>query len=322
MLRKWFNDAQSSIQSCLTMISSQDLRFVSLIAAQGSLAAAARALRITPSAATQRLQALEARLGVQLLDRSKRRAVPTPEGELLVEEGSRLLGDLDRLAELLHSRSGVVSGELRVMAPFGFGRRHVAPLVAGFASRNPQLAATLTLSEKPARGASETHDVILHIGELKDSSMIAHRIADNRRILCAAPAYLKRAGMPKSLAELAKHRCLVIRENDEDVTVWRFRLDGRALSCRVDPAMVSNDGEVARDWALAGQGIVLRSEWDVADHLRSGKLVRVLPTHVPPSAPIVALVPTARGLSARSRGFLEFVKENFAPAPPWRRRAA
>lgn len=302
------------------MLNSDDLRFVSLVAAQGSLAAASRALRLTPSAVTQRLQALEARLGVRLLDRSTRRAVPTAEGELLVESGGRLLAELDRLAERLHARAGVVSGELKVMAPFGFGRRYVAPLVAEFAAQNPQLAASVTLSERPARAVSETHDVVLHIGELKDSSMIAHRIADNRRILCASPAYLKRAGTPRALGDLAKHRCLVIRENDEDVTVWRFKAGGRAASCRVEPAFVSNDGEVVRDWALAGEGIMLRSEWDVAEHLRAGRLVGVLSSHAAASAPIVALVPAARGLSARSRGFIEFLKGRFGPVPPWRRR--
>lgn len=304
------------------MLTSDDLRFVALVAAQGSLAAAARALRITPSAATQRLQSLEARLGVRLLDRSTRRALPTAEGELLVESGARLLTELDRLAERLHERAGTVSGELRVMAPFGFGRRYVAPLVAEFGRHNPQLAATLTLSERPARTASETHDVVLHIGELRDSSMIAHRIAANCRILCASPGYLKGAGVPRSIAELAAHRCLVIRENDEDVTVWRFRAEGRTVSCRVEPALVSNDGEVVRDWALAGEGIMLRSEWDVAGHLRAGRLATVLASHTAPDAPIVALVPAARGLSARSRGFIEFMKARFAPVPPWRRRVA
>lgn len=301
------------------MLSSHDLHFVTLVASQGSLAAAARALRLTPSAVTQRLQALEARLGVRLLDRSTRRAVPTAEGELLIESGARLLGELDRLSELLHSRGGVVSGELKVMAPFGFGRRYVAPLVAEFGARNPGIAASLTLSERPARGASESHDVVVHIGEMKDSSLIAHRVAGNRRILCASPAYLKKAGTPRSLADLAKHRCLVIRENDEDVTVWRFRAGGKAASCRVDPALVSNDGEVVRDWALADEGIMLRSEWDVAGHVRAGRLAEVLASHAAPEAPIVALVPAVRGLSARSRGFIDFLKARFAPLPPWRR---
>lgn len=299
------------------MVSTEDLRFFSLLARQGSLAAAARALRVTPSAVTQRLQALEARLGVRLLDRSTRRAVPTSEGELLLEEAEALLVRVDALADRLRERAGRVSGELRVVAPFGFGRRHVAPLIGEFRDRNPQLQASLVLSERPARATDDRFDVALHVGAMKDSSMIAFPLAANGRVACASPEYLARAGKPRHPRDLAAHRCLVIRENDEDVTVWRFHRGAQAITVRVDPALTSNDGEVVRDWALAGRGIAVRSEWDVAPLVAEGRLARVLPGYALPEAPVVALVPARRGLSARSRAFIDFLRERLSPAP-WR----
>lgn len=299
------------------MLTSEELRFLALLAAQGSLAAAARALGVTPPAVTQRLQALEARAGVRLLERGARRVHPTAEGELLLAEAAELLPRLDALAERLRERGGRVTGELRVLAPFGFGRRHVAGLVAAFQDQNPQLRVSLTLSERPALAAREGFDVALHIGHLRDSAMVATRLAPNARFACASPAYLKRAGRPRRPAELARHRCLVIRENDEDVTVWRFRQGAANESVRVEPALASNDGEVVRDWVLAGRGIAIRSEWDVAAALREGRLVRVLPSWSLPDAPVVALAPARHALPARSRAFVAFLRERLSP-PPWR----
>lgn len=299
------------------MLNSEDLRFFSLLVRQGGLAATARALGVTPPAVTQRLRSLEARAGVRLLDRSTRRATPTAEGELIVAQADALLAQLDALADSLRERGGRVAGEIKLVAPFGFGRHHVAPLLAEFQALHPELKATLALSERPARLALEGYDLALHIGVMKDSSLIAFRLADNARIACASPAYLRGAPKPKKPQDLHAHACLVIRENDEDVAVWRFRRGGAAHAVRVQPALASNDGEVVRDWALAGRGIAVRSEWDAAPLIATGRLVRVLPGYSLPDAPVVALVPTRRGLSARSRAFVEFLRARLAP-PPWR----
>jgi len=249
------------------------------------------------------------------------RAAPTAEGELLLAEAGALLQRLDALGDDLRARGGRVAGELKLVAPFGFGRHHAAPLLAAFQARHPGLRASLALSERPASDTLEGHDLALHIGLLRDSSLIAFRLAENARLLCAAPAYLRRAGRPKRPEDLRAHACLVIRENDEDVTVWRFRRGGQSAALRVDPALASNDGEVVRDWALAGRGIAIRSEWDVAHHLAAGRLVRVLPGYTLPEAPVVALVAARRGLTARSRAFIDFLRERLSP-PPWRRPGA
>lgn len=299
------------------MLDSADLRFFALVVRHGTLAAAARALDLTPPAITLRLQALERRAGVRLLDRSTRRATPTSEGELLLAEADALLGRLDALGDALRERSGQVAGELKVVAPFGFGRAHVAPLLAEFQARHPALKAALDLSERPAQEALRGYDVALHIGKLRDSSLTALPVAPNGRVLCASPAYLRKAASPRRPADLAQHACLVVRENDEDVTVWRLRRGTETAAVRVAPALSSNDGEAVRNWALAGRGIALRSEWDVAPLIAAGRLVRVLPAYALPEAPVVALVPARRGLSARSRAFVAFLRERLQP-PPWR----
>jgi DNA-binding transcriptional LysR family regulator len=303
------------------LLSSDDLRFIAQLLRQDSLAAASRALGVTPSAVTQRLQGLEARLGVRLVERSTRRAVPTSEGELLLGEAEAVLERLDALADRLHERSGKVSGELRVQAPFGFGRHFVAQMAGEFSALNPQLRISLTLSERPARALQESHDLTVHIGALRDSSMIGFRLAENARLACAAPGYLRARGIPRTPADLIGHACLARRENDEEAATWRFKGSSGVQKVRIAPAMTSNDGEVVRDWALAGLGIAVRSEWDVAPLIASGRLVRVLEGYALPEAPVMALVPARRGQTVRCRAFVEFMRARLAQ-PPWRRRAA
>ncbi|HET8748651.1 MAG TPA: LysR substrate-binding domain-containing protein [Ramlibacter sp.] len=144
-------------------------------------------------------------------------------------------------------------------------------------------------------------------------------MAPNSRFLCASPDYLARRGVPSEPQDLAGHDCIVLRENDEDVTLWRFRRKRSEVAVRVPATLSSNDGEVARQWALAGKGIVMRSEWDVAESLRSGRLVRLLPEWELPDADVVALVASRAGMSARVKLFLSFLQARFKPLPPWRR---
>jgi DNA-binding transcriptional LysR family regulator len=300
------------------MKQTDDLRFFALLVREGSLAAAARQLGVTPSAVTQRLQALEAALGVRLLDRSTRRIRLTDEGTLYHDIGAGLTRDYDELVDTLRSRQALVRGKLRVHGPLGFGRKYLASCVARFHVAHPQLEIALTLSDRRIDAATDAFDLIVHIGELRDSAQVAYPIAPNRRVLCAAPAYLKRAGRPATPEALAAHACLVLRENDEDVTMWRFASGRREAAVRVKPMLSSNDGEVIRQWALAGQGIMLRSEWDVAELLRSGRLEALLPAWKPPAADVVALVAERRGMSARVKAFLAFLAAEFRPKPPWR----
>jgi DNA-binding transcriptional LysR family regulator len=206
-----------------------------------------------------------------------------------------------------------------VVAPFGFGRVHVAPLVARFVREHPQVRASLDLSETPWSAAADA-DVVVHIGAVRDSSWVAHLLARNARWVCASPDYLRRHGAPAHPRELARHACLCVRENDEDVTLWRWRkrgASGRAEAIRVPAALTSNNGEVVRDWAAAGLGVVLRSEWDVAPRVKRGELQRILTGFDFEGADVLALVPTRRGISARVARFVEFLKAGFHK-PPWR----
>jgi DNA-binding transcriptional LysR family regulator len=290
-----------------------------MVARSRTLAAAARALDVTPPAVTQRLRQLETRLKVQLLDRSTRHLVLTDEGEILAAHGLKVIANVDEIAETLAARRGTVAGHLRIVAPFGFGRRFVAPIAAAFQRDNPETTTTMTLSENPYQLPQESWDILVHIGELRDSSLTSHRLAPNDRIVCAAPCYLERYGEPDGPDELRNHSCIALRENNEDVTLWHFsRPRSNATTIRIRPAMATNDGDVARGWALAGLGIIIRSEWDVADDLRAGRLVQVLSQWRTPPADAMALLGERSGRTARTNRFLEMLKASLAP-PPWRR---
>jgi DNA-binding transcriptional LysR family regulator len=296
-----------------------DLRFFVTIIESGSLAEAARRLDVTASAVSQRLRQLETRLGTQLAHRTTRRFSLTEEGELFHAGAVSLLADLDGLVDRLRERSGDVAGTLHVGGPLGFGRHYLAPAVADFQTLHPKLMVSLTLSDVVSAADASRFDLIVHIGSLADSSMVAYPIAPNSRILCAAPRYLARRPAPREPKELAQHDCIVLRENHEDVTLWKFHRKRGEAAVRVPAILSSNDGEVARQWALRGKGVIIRSEWDVADSLASGKLVRLLPDWSLPDADVVALVASRSGLSARVKLFLAFLQARFKPQPPWRR---
>ncbi|WP_166300832.1 LysR substrate-binding domain-containing protein [Bradyrhizobium sp. 2S1] len=305
------------------MISTDDIRFFTAIATARSLAAAARALDVTASAVSQRLQSLEQRLGVQLVSRSARRLTLTDEGELLVLRGGALLDEATELTEALQARRGTISGHLKILAPLGFGRRYIAPVVAALRSRHPDVSVELELSDRPARAAAGAWDVMIHIGALTDSTLRLLRLAPNERYLCASPAYLKRRGTPASPQDLRGHDCIALRENEEDVTLWRFSRRRAAAApdvIRIEPMLSSNDGEVVKAWALADHGLIVRSEWDVAEDLACGRLVRVLPNHRLPPADIVALLnPGRSGRARRTQAFVEHLRAGLSP-PPWRGR--
>ena len=296
-----------------------DLRFFVTITESGSLAEAARRLDVTPSAVSQRLRQLESRLGLQLAHRSTRRFALTEEGELFHAGVAALLVDLDRLVDSLRERSGEVAGTLNVGGPLGFGRNYLAAAIADFHSLHPRLKVSLTLSDVLSAADANRFDMIVHIGSLMDSSMVAYPIAPNARFICAAPAYLARHPAPREPKDLAQHDCIVLRENNEDVTLWRFRRKRSEVSVRVPAILSSNDGDVAKQWALRGKGLFVRSEWDVADSLASGRLVRVLADWTLPDADVVALAPRRAGMSARAKLFLSFLQARFQPLPPWRR---
>jgi DNA-binding transcriptional LysR family regulator len=300
------------------MLSIDDLRFFATLAMSPSLTAAARDLGVTPPAVTQRLRLLETKLRVSLVERSTRHLQLTNEGQLLAQRGRRILDEVSELTNDLSARQGDVAGQLRIVAPFGFGRRFIAPMAADFCKEHPRVTLSLILSESPARLGADSWDLLVHVGELKDSSLVVHRLAPNDRLICAAPSYLAQRGEPTRPEDLKEHDCAALRENDEDVTLWRFRdSGGKIRTARIDPHLSSNDGEIVRRWALAGLGIIMRSEWDVAEDIREGRLVRILGHYQLASADIVVLLGASAGRTARTARFLQCLSAAFVRAP-WR----
>lgn len=299
------------------MIQLEDLRLVSALAKAPSLSAAARALSVTPPALSIRLKRLEAQLGLHLAVRSAHRLSLTPEGERLAQEAGTLLQRLQELPDTLQSEGRALSGSVRISAPFGFGRAHVAPLLATFAAAHPRITLSLDLMETPWPDRRNA-DVVVHIGEVRDSSWVAHPLLPNDRWLCASPAYLKTERfVPQHPREVLAHPCICIRENEEDVTLWHYRKRtkrnapaAKRESLRVTPAFITNDGEVARQWCERGLGLVLRSEWDAAPVVARGALVRLLPQWDFGSAPAIALVPARSGVTARVRALVEHLQRN------------
>ncbi len=300
------------------MLNSDDLAFFEVVSRATSLADAARKLDITPSAVTQRLHALEARAGVRLMDRSSRRLTLTDAGAMVAAHGEVVVGAIETLTEALRDRSNVVSGHLRIAAPSGFGRAHIGPIVSEFARAHPKVTVTLDLSDHPVARLVDSYDVIIHIGPPPPLDATVTTLAGNRRVLCASPQYLDGASPIHSPDDLADHRCLVLRENGEDVTLWRLVGKQEKATVRIHPAMSTNDGAVLRRWAKAGLGVTIRSEWNVVDDLRLDRLRIVLPGWEPPVADVVAILGARHGRSARSSAFLTMLRRAFVP-PPWRR---
>ncbi|OJB46957.1 LysR family transcriptional regulator [Burkholderia ubonensis] len=304
------------------MLDLEDLRLIRAIGASRSLASAARLLDLTPPAVTIRLQRMEERLSARLAVRKSNGISLTDEGQRLYQEALDILERVEALPVHISGEHGEVRGTLRVVAPFGFGRKYVSRIVRDVQLAHPKLEISLHLSESPLTHASGA-DVVVHIGTLKSSSWVGYPLAPNERFLCASPAYARRIKALNHPADLARCNCLCLRENDEDVPRWRFSQEGdprRSTVIRIAGALSSNDGTVITEWALAGLGIVERSEWDVAPLLADGKLVRLLPDWRLPSAPVTALLPSRTGRSVRQRIFLETAKQFLSP-PPWRNNA-
>lgn len=300
------------------MLTSDDLLFFGVVSSSASLADAARTLNVTPPAVTQRLKALEQRIGVRLMDRTSRGLALTDEGELLVAEGAAIIEAIEGLSESLDRRTTRVRGRLRIAAPYGFGREHVAPVAAKFARLYPEATVALELSDHPNVLTSDSWDVVIHIGTLNAGERLVTTLAPNGRVACASPTYLAEHPPIQHPEDILRHRCLALRENDEDVTLWRFSHSTEgARTVRIKPAMSTNDGMILRAWAKSGLGVIVRSEWDVAQDLATGRLVRILPEWVCPAADVVALLSSRHGRSPRSTVFLAMMREALNP-PPWR----
>ncbi|KVL36164.1 LysR family transcriptional regulator [Burkholderia territorii] len=277
------------------------------IVSAGSLSAAARELDLSLSVVSKRLAHLESRLGVRLLHRTTRQQTLTDDGAQFHAQVLCILAEIDRAETLMSDRRGTVGGVLRVTAPGELGRLRIAPLVAAFQRRHPELTVHLMLTDTIVDLLAHDIDVAVRIGSLADSTMIARELAPNHRVLCASSGYLAVHGQPTHPAELRAHRCIVM--GDQPRTEWRFDGAQGAVTVEVTAALLTNDGGAARTLALEGAGIALKSIWDVGADLQAGRLVRVLPTFAAPAAPLHAVYPGGRHVPLRVRTFVDYLRD-------------
>ncbi|EYS87944.1 LysR family transcriptional regulator [Cupriavidus sp. SK-4] len=284
----------------------------------GSISAAARSLDLSVAVASQRLQRLERELGVRLLHRTTRRLHATPEGVVLAEQGRALVDDLEALGTSLRQAGTGVSGTLRVTTSSSFGRLYISPLLPEFLAQHPGLTLSVNLTDNVLDLVSAGFDLAIRIGALDDSTLVARRLANNRRLLCAAPDYLRRRGTPRTPQDLAQHDCLVLVGSQGRQDVWRLG-DGAGgeIAVRVRGRIEANSGELLSDAALAGFGIALHSTWHVCADLRAGRLVQVLPDYPLADTGIYAVMPQRRLVPPRVRAFVDFLARRFGDNPPW-----
>ena len=291
--------------------------FVSVVA-RGSLTAAALAEGVAPAIMGRRLDALEERLGVKLLVRTTRRITLTHEGSAFLEDCQRLLLELAN-AEASVSAGGInASGHLRITAPAGFGRRHVAPLVARFREQHADVTITLNLSDRVVDLAGEGFDCAVRVGDLPDSSLVSVRLADNRRLCVATPDYLRRCGTPLHPSDLVRFDCLTLSSEASQTRGWAFNMAGELSHLKPGGPLDCSDGQVLHDWCLAGYGIAWRSTWEVESEIAAGRLVAVLEEFAAPPNGIYAVFPQRRHLALRVRLWIDFLKHHYSQPAFWR----
>jgi len=291
------------------------------VATKGSLTAAALADDVAPAVIGRRIDALEERLGVKLLLRTTRRITLTHEGSAFLEDCQRLLADLAN-AEASVSAGGVkASGHLRITAPAGFGRRHVAPLVPEFIAQHPDVSLSLNLSDRVVDIVNEGFDCAVRVGDLPDSSLVSVRLADNRRLCVAAPAYLQRAGTPATPAELMRHACLTLSSDASQTRGWAFMVGGELTHLRPSGPLDCSDGQVLHEWCLRGLGLAWRSTWEVEQDVAAGRLQVVLEEFAAPPNGIFAVFPQRKHLPLRVRLWIDFLKHSYGDPAYWAGRA-
>ena len=294
----------------------QEMAVFSKVVAAGILSAAARELGLSPALISRRLAGLEARLGVRLINRTTRSLRLTDEGAGYYDTCTRVLAEIEEADAAVSAGRVEPQGALKVAMPASFGHQHLAPLIPEFASRYPQVRLALSLSDRNVNVIEEGFDLAIRIAHLEDSSLAARRLAPNRRVVCASPAYLERHGTPRTPQDLAQHNCLTA---NDFVMNWDYKEpDGRPGSVRVSGRYACDNWEVLREWALAGMGVALKSTWDVYRHIEDGSLVSVCPGYTFGSdVAIYAVYPHRRFLPAKTRVFIEFLAASFGPEPYW-----
>lgn len=289
----------------------EDLAVFVQVARRASFAAAASELGMSTAFISKRIRLLEQNLGVRLLHRTTRRVSVSEDGERVYHWALRILDSVQRMGDEVSALHREPSGQLRIASSLGLGRRFVAPALSELAARYPQLDIRLDVHDRLVDLVAEGVDLDIRVGNEIAANLIAKPLAKNRRVLCAAPAYLERRGTPRSLAELTNHDCLVIKERDHPFGVWHLEGPSGEENVKVTGPLSSNHGEVVHQWCLDGRGILLRSWWDVHDSLADGRLVQVLPEYQQ-QADIWAVHAAPLASSARVRVAVEFFRQYFA----------
>lgn len=293
------------------MDSFSDIAFFALLVKQGSMAATAQELGLTPPAVSKRLAAIEKRLGVRLLQRTTRQISLTPEGETYLTDGALVLANLEELERSVSGSRNMPKGIIKIGATLGFGRRYIAPAIAKYSDLYPEVEVQLTLNDRPINIVEKGLDVVIRFGELPDMRLTARLLANNKRLLLATPDYLKKMGAPEHPKDLSKHQCLFLRESDESYGTWHFHQGHKNETVKVHGPLTCNDGGAVLNWTLEGRGIMVRSVWDAQQYIVSGKLKAILTDWQLPNADIYTVFPTRNNLSAKTRAFVDFLDEEF-----------
>jgi DNA-binding transcriptional LysR family regulator len=289
--------------------------FVRVVEANG-FSAAAPALGLTPSAVSKLITRLEARLGVRLLQRTTRAINLTQEGEVFYAAARRIVGEIETLENQIAGQSGTPSGTLRVTTSLAFATHQLAPVLSEFLARHPLVQIELLPTDRVIDMVEEGIDVAVRIGRLADTSFMARKIGEDKRLICAAPSYLARHGTPQRPDDLARHNCIVSRDHTY-LNRWSFRVDGRPVEIDVRGRVAVTEGEAQMQLALQGIGIVRLTRLTLAQAIRDGKLVSLLGDFsADEPVGIHAVYPHRRHLAPKVPAFVNFLIEKFTP-PPW-----
>lgn len=284
----------------------------------GSLSAAGRDLRISPAVASSRIQRLESQLGQRILNRTTRQINLTPDGETFFEHCLIILKQVDAAQDAVSARRDKPAGVLKVSAPTAFAKLHIAPYIPDFVEKYPDIRVSLVVSDRITNFMEEKIDLAIRIAELKDSSFIVRKLAENIRVLCAAPEYLKTAPRLNTPEDLKDHNCLLLRFPGSQQFQWRLiTKSGEELTPSVSGNMDSDNGEVLTDWCRMGKGIALKSMWEVGEDIATGRLVQVLPEYALPSHTVHSLYPHALFLPPRVRVFIDYLADTIGKQPYW-----
>jgi len=290
----------------------ENMRVFVRVVEQDSMSAAGRLLRLSPAVVSHRIQTLESHLGVRLLNRTTRRVQPTEQGLAFYQACQEVLAAVERAESVVAGAGGAPQGSLRITAPLGFARRILAPLVPEFQALHPKVTLQLRCSEHLIDLLTESVDLAVRMAILSDSSLISRKITDCERLLCAAPAYLSERGPLKTPQDLLAHNCLLLRFPGSQQFRWTLQTPDGPQALSVQGGFDADDGDLLTDWALEGRGIVLKPLWEVAAHLRDGRLVPVLTAYPPENVTLSVLYPHRRLLPARMKAFADFAVTRFA----------